>query len=350
MEIPAAGPGNVQAYESLAREALEADDYDYLCGGADDMRTVAANAGAYARIGIRARRLVDVATIDPSVEVLGERWGSPVALAPVGFQGMFHADGECETARGAARGGHRMIVSTVSSRAVAEVADTAAGPVWFQLYPTRDRSITADLLDRAAAAGCPVVALTVDVPVLGNRERGGSRLMSMLADGRMTLGNVDDIRTGLTLPDPTLTWDFVDWLRARTSMKILLKGIVTAEDAGLAREHGVDGLIVSNHGGRQEESDRATVDCVAEVVDAVEASMPVLMDGGIRRGTDVFKALALGARAVCIGRPYCWGLAAEGAAGVARVLEILDTELQRIMALAGTPAIPAICRKHLQLP
>ena len=211
-----------------------------------------------------------------------------------------------------------------------------------------DENITADLLARAESAGCPVLALTVDVPVLGNRERGGARLMSMLADGRMTLGNVDDIRTGLTLPDPTLTWDFLDWLRDRCSMKLVLKGIVTAEDARLAREHGVDGLIVSNHGGRQEESDRASVDCVAEVVDAVEEAMPVLMDGGIRRGTDVFKALALGAKAVCIGRPYCWGLAAGGADGVARVLELLDGELRRIMTLAGTPSIPDISRKNVQ--
>lgn len=341
MIVEASEARNLFDLEEVARARLDPETYDYLTGGSDDMRTTRANVDAFPQIGIRTRRLVDVTEVDTAVEVLGERWNTPIALAPVGFQAMFHEQGELETARAAATRQHRLIVSTVSSFGVDRIAE-AGGPPWFQLYPTPDPEITRTLLRRAEDAGCTVVVFTVDVPVIGNREKGESKLNALLGEGHLSMGNFAGLRGGLTLDTPAVTWETVGWLRENCSMKILLKGIVTAEDAALAVEHGVDGLIVSNHGGRQEESDRSTMECLPEVVVASEGKLAVLIDGGIRRGTDVFKALALGADAVCIGRPFCWGLAAFGQSGVERVLELLQEELQRIMRLAGTTSIDRI--------
>ena len=328
---------NLFELEQQARRSLEGDIFDYLAGGADDMRTVRANVEAFPRVAIRARRLVDVSRVDTEVLILGETWPTPIALAPVGFQAMFHHEGELATARAAAAGGHRMVASTVSSVPIGEIA-AAGGPVWFQLYPTPDRDLTRDLLRRAERAGCPVVVLTVDVPVIGNRERGGSQLTKLLDGKGLGMGNFDGLPDEFSLAAPNWTWETLGWLRENCAMKIVLKGIVTREDAALAVEHGVDGLIVSNHGGRQEESDRSTLESLPEVAESVAGRIAVLFDGGIRRGTDVFKALALGADAVCIGRPICWGLASFGQAGVERVLEILRDEFERILCLAGVPA------------
>lgn len=333
---------NVRDLELAAQERLDPDDFDYLTGGSDDMRTLRANEEAYAGIGIRARRLIDVREVDTAVPILGETWASPIAAAPVGFQAMFHPDGELATVRAATAAGHRMIASTLSSYPIGEIAAAAIEPVWFQLYPTDDPNVGSLLLRRAENAGCEVVVLTVDVPAIGNRERGGSRLASMLEQGSISAGNFSDIPGGWGMPAPALTWETLNWITSLSDMKVVLKGIVTAEDTALAVEHGVDGIIVSNHGGRQEESDRSTLACLPEVAETAAGRVPVMLDGGIRRGTDVFKALALGADAVCIGRPFCWGLAAFGQAGVARAFEILRIELIRIMQLVGTTSINQI--------
>jgi len=334
---------NLFQLEALARERMSAEAFAYLSGGADDMRTVRANETGYRSFGIRAHRRVDVRQVDTTVELFGTRLPSPILLAPVGFQALFHPEGERASARAAAVRGHRMIVSSVSSFSIGEIAAAAGTELWFQLYPTPNRTITRGLLQRAEQAGCTLVALTVDTPVIGNREGHGTSLARMLG-GAARMGTFEGLIGDESVTDPGMTWDMVAWLRANTSMRIVLKGIVTAEDARRALERGVDGLIVSNHGGRQLESDRATIACLPEVVEAVEGRIPVLLDGGIRRGTDVFKALALGARAVCIGRPYCWGLAAAGSAGVERALDLLQAELVRDLQLAGTPSLAAITR------
>ncbi len=332
---------NIHELAELATRRLEPDAAEYLNGGADDLRTLRANESRFSKIAIRARRLVDVASIDTTVEVLGERWPSPIALAPVGYQELFHAQAEIATARAARAGGRRLIASTVSSEPIGAICKAAPGS-WFQLYATPDRAVTADLLGRAESAGCPVVVLTVDVPTLGNREAGIETLIAMLTEAKLRAGNFDSHEGALTIEDPSMDWSMIGWIRERCSMKIVLKGIVTAEDARLAVEHGVDGVLVSNHGGRQEESDRSSIESLPEVVEAVAGRCALLLDGGIRRGTDVFKALALGADAVCVGRAYVWGLAAAGEQGVGHALDLLDRELVRIMQFAGTVSVDAI--------
>ena len=333
---------NVFDLEAAARRALSGETYAYLSGGADDMRTVTANHEAFEHVQIRARSLVDVSNIDTTLTLFGQSLRSPILLAPVGFQSVFHPEGELATARAAAARGHQMILSSVSTFAVGDVARSGGQPLWFQLYPTTNRAVTRGVLGRAEAAGCPVVLLTVDTPVTGNREGHITSLNRLLREA--PLGNFEGLRTNETVTDPTMTWDMIGWLRSNTSMKVVLKGIVTREDALLAVEHGVDGIVVSNHGGRQLESDRSTLACLPEVVAAVGGRMPVLIDGGIRRGTDIFKALALGADAIAIGRPYCWGLDGNGQRGVERALELLQAELVRAMQLAGTPRLSNIER------
>ena len=340
----AASAQNVFQLQAAAEDRLSEAAHAYLEGGADDMRTILANRAGFHELQIRARRLVDVSRVDTSVAIFGRSLASPIFLAPVGFQGFFHPAGELATARAAAHRQHRMIVSSVSTFSVAEIASAGGAEVWFQLYPTPNRTVTRGLLRRAESAGCRVVVLTVDTPVLGNRERHATTLARLLAGGEMRMGNYEGLIGDETINDPSMTWDMVGWLKDNTSMRVVLKGIVTHEDAALAVQHGADGLIVSNHGGRQLESDRATIACLPEVIEAVHGRMPVLVDGGIRRGTDVFKALALGATAVCIGRPYCWGLAAFGESGVAQALDLLQAELVRDMQLAGTPDIASITR------
>jgi len=337
---------NIRELAALAARRLEPDVLQYLDGGADDMRTLDANVSCFADVRIRARRLVDVTSIDTCVEVIGERWPSPIALAPVGYQSLFHEHAERATARAANTRRMRFIASTVSSEPIEAISQAAPGS-WFQLYPTPDRAVAAALLERAERAGCPVVVLTVDLPTLGNREGGLDTLVAMLTEGKLRAGNFDGPEGPLALEDPSMDWSMIAWIREHCSMKVVLKGIVTREDARLAVQHEVDGIVVSNHGGRQEESDRSTIECLPEVVEAVAGKCAVLLDGGIHRGTDVFKALALGADAVCIGRAYVWGLAAAGEDGVGHALDLLNEELVRIMQLAGTPSIASICRDHV---
>ncbi|MCC5794950.1 MAG: alpha-hydroxy-acid oxidizing protein [Chromatiales bacterium] len=339
---------DVAQIEGVARRELSAAAWHFVVNGSDGGRTAEANLAAFAEWQIRVRRLVDVREVDTGLELFGQRLPSPLVLAPAGGQMALHPEAELATARAAGRRGHLAMMSTVSNFPIGEIVRAGGGPTWFQLYASPDPGVNRMLLAAAADAGCTAIVLTVDSPTRGNRlaerwfgQRSGDAPPAPLGNfvgwpGRPQVG------------DPALEWGFLDWLRAESRLPLLLKGIVTAEDARLALEHGVDGLIVSNHGGRQEDSGLATLDCLPEVVEAVDGGMPVLVDGGIRRGSDMFTALALGATAVCIGRPYLWGLGAFGEAGVARVLELLDAELVRIMQFAGVTALDGIGRGMLR--
>jgi 4-hydroxymandelate oxidase len=300
--------------------------------------------------------LIDVSRIDTRTSVLGQPLEVPIMLAPTAFNRLAHADGEMAAARAARAEGTIMINSTLSTCALEEVAGACEGPLWFQLYVYKDRGFTQELVARAETAGCRALVLTVDTPLLGRRYRD-VRNNFVLPEG-VTMKNFEAAMTNAArwgahssfssyvhdLFDATLSWTAVEWLRAQTRLPILVKGIMTEEDTHLAVAAGVDGVIVSNHGGRQLDGAPASIEVLPEVVDAVAGRAEVLLDGGIRRGTDVLKALALGARAVCIGRPYLWALAANGEAGVRDVLRILRDELSLAMALSGRPTIPSVDR------
>jgi 4-hydroxymandelate oxidase len=342
LAVPATADAALDIFqlEAAARATLARGPWHFIVSGADDLRTVAANRAAFDAWQLRARRLVDVARVDTSLTLLGQPLHLPLLLAPVGGQQVIAPEGELATMRGASARGHLMIASTVTSYPVEEIRAAGTAPLWFQLYPSPDRELMKFLLERAGRAGCGAVVVTVDSPTRGNREPERWFAGEIAAVARRT-GNLEGYPGPPRIGDPSATWDLVPWLRATTGLPIVLKGIVTGEDARLARRAGVDAVIVSNHGGRQEESGRGTLECLPEVV-AAAGRMPVLIDGGIRRGTDLFKALALGATAVCVGRPYLFGLGAFGSAGVARALALLDAEFVRIMQLAGTPELAAI--------
>jgi len=339
----------VDAFEARARELLPREVYDYYAGGAEDERTLALNRAAFGRWLFRPRRLVDASGVDPSVELLGSRLSFPVALAPAAYHRLAHPDGEVATARAAGSAGTLMVASTVATRTVEEIAAASSGPVWLQLYVFRDRGLSEALVRRAEACGCGAVVLTVDVPVQGKRERDRRNRFRLpegvemanfagLPQARMPQGEGSGLDAFIAAQfDPSLTWDAVEWLREISSLPVVVKGILTGEDARRAVERGASAVIVSNHGGRQLDGAIPTMLALPEVVGAVEGRIPVLLDGGVRRGSDAVKALALGARAVLIGRPYLWGLAAGGEAGVARVLEILREEVERTLALLGRP-------------
>lgn len=348
-------PINISDFEAIARERMTASAYDYYAGGAEDESTLAANRSAFRCIVLRPRMLTGVSSVSTATEVLGLPLSVPVALAPTAFNKLGHPDGELAAARAAGRAGTLMCCSTVSSTPLEDVAAAATGPLWFQLYVYRDRDVTRDLVKRAESAGCRALVLTVDTPRLGRRERdirGGFSLPDGITIANLErYGTPDALRWAGTssftayvhrLMDDSLTWESVAWLRSITQLPILIKGILTAEDAVLALEHGAAGVIVSNHGGRQLDGAIATMDALPAIVDRIQGRAPILLDGGVRRGTDVFKALALGARAVCIGRAYLWGLAADGEAGVSRVLAMLKDELELTMALAGCRNIDEI--------
>jgi len=346
--IDLSGLKNVFDFEKLSRRVMGEDALLYLNGGADDLKTVEANTKAYQEIQIRARRLIDVRNISTKVNLLGQTLDNPIILCPVGFQKFFHPEGEIGSAKAAVKKNHQMIVSSVSNYSVNEIAEQSGAKLWFQLYTTADRKVTKKLLERAEKAGCKVCVLTVDSPVLGNRERSGTTLAKLMEAQVLKMGNYDGIMPeGTEFDDAGMTWEIIPWLRANCNMKIVLKGIVTREDARLSVEHNVDGIVVSNHGGRQLESLRSTIECLPEIAEEIDGKIPILIDGGIRRGTDIFKALALGATAVCIGRPFCWGLGALGQQGVEMVLDILKAELIRDMQLAGTTSLEKITPNHV---
>jgi isopentenyl diphosphate isomerase/L-lactate dehydrogenase-like FMN-dependent dehydrogenase len=307
------------------------------------------------------RRLIDVSQVDLSTEIMGTQWKTPIVIAPVASQKAFHPDGEVAVARAAQAKGNLMILSTVANTSVEEATQEAGGPIWYQLYPTNDWNITSAMLKRAEDAGCPAVVFTVDLQGGSNRETlRRLRKVDYSPCGKChdqdddfayyrrkpMFDDLDLSNLERHIPS-SLTWEFVHRLKDTTSMKVLIKGIVTREDAALSVEHGADGIIVSNHGGRAEESGRSTIECLPEVIEAVDGQIPVLIDSGFRRGTDIFKALALGAQAVCIGRPYLWGLGAFGQAGVEAVLEILRKELEMVMKQAGAISIDQITRAQV---
>jgi 4-hydroxymandelate oxidase len=334
--------------------------YDYFAGGADGELTLADNRRAFDRYALRPRVLVGVDAVDTSTTVLGARLALPVVLAPTAFNKLAHPDGELAAARAAGAAGTVMCCSTIASTSLEDVAAAATAPLWFQLYVYRDRRVTEDLIRRAEGAGYQALVLTVDTPRLGRRERD-VRNRFALPEG-VSIANLAQYGADATrwptsssfteyvhhLLDASLTWESVEWLRATTKLPVLIKGILTAADAELAASHGASGVIVSNHGGRQLDGSVATIDALPEVASQVAGRMTVLLDGGVRRGTDVLKALALGASAVLIGRPYLWGLAAEGEAGVRRVLEMLRSELELALALAGCRSVADVTSDLVQ--
>jgi (S)-2-hydroxy-acid oxidase len=354
---------NVFDLEAVAKQTLPPAHWGYMATGVDDDITLRANRNAFSKLQIRPRRLIDVTKFDTSTEIFGVKWKSPILIAPVGTQRAFHKEGEVATAKAAASRGHLQILSTVASTSVEDVTAARGGPVWYQLYATTKWDITQALIKRAEAAGSPVLVVTVDLPAGRNVEtlnrfrRVDSRTCTDCHQGgamgrfkrRPMFDSLDP--TGLTdYYAPNLTWDSIRRMRDLTKMKIVLKGIVTREDAALCVEKGIDGIIVSNHGGRAEESGRSTMESLPEVVEAVGGKIPVLIDGGFRRGTDIFKALALGAKAVGIGRPYIWGLSAFGQAGVEKVLDILRGEFELVMRQAGATSLDQIKRSYVTEP
>ena len=340
---------SVLDFEEAARRVLPPAHWGYMASGVDDDATLRANRSGFTHYRLRPRRLVDVSAIDLHVDVFGRTWDSPLFLSPVGGQRMFHADGELAVARAAATKKTTQILSSASSIAVEDVAKSLGEAPWYQLYMPSQWDGTERLVRRVEATGCQVLVWTVDL--LGGRNletaerfrRSDSRSCTTChttaRGGRAVeeLPMFRDIAGGMN--PAAATWQFVDRLRMLTRMKLVLKGIETREDARLARERGVDGLIVSNHGGRAADTGGATIDELAEVIDGAGSQLPVFIDGGFRRGTDIFKALALGARAVGIGRPYVWALSAFGQAGVERVIDILRAELTLTMRQCGTPRI-----------
>ncbi len=345
-------------FRAVAERSLPPAHYGYIATGVDGEGTLAANRRAFEETGIRARRLVDVSDPDMRVSLFSREWTSPIGLAPCGSQRAFHPDGELAAARAARTLDHLQLLSTVTTTSIEEVNEARSEPVWYQLYPTTRFEATKQLVARAETAGCPALVLTVDLPAgsnrittelaarLDNRECSACHqpgFANHVSRKPMFDGIAVEDATGRSrfagLNQPALTWDVVKRLRDITSMKLLLKGIVTAEDAALCLEHGVDGIVVSNHGGRAEESGIGALESLPEVAETIGGRIPVLMDSGIRRGVDIFKALALGADAVLIGRAYLWGLAAFGESGVEAVLRILRAELKLAMQLAGTPSL-----------
>lgn len=346
-------PISLSDYEALARSRMEATAWDYYAGAAGDERTLADNAAAYGRIKLMPRVLVDVSTIDTTITALGQTLSMPTMLAPTAFNKLAHPEGETAAARAAAGAGTLMVASTIATCTLEEIAQAAPGPRWFQLYVYKDRAVTADLVARAEAAGYRAIVLTVDTPMLGYRERD-TRNRFALPPG-LGIANFAGLEENWdpgssffayvqSLFDASLTWDTVAWLRSLTALPILLKGILSPDDARLAVSAGTAGIIVSNHGGRQLDDAVATIDALPAIADAVGGDAEIFIDGGIRRGADVLKAIALGARGAFIGRPYLWGLAAAGEPGVRHVLEILRGELVLAMALAGLPSMARIDR------
>jgi isopentenyl diphosphate isomerase/L-lactate dehydrogenase-like FMN-dependent dehydrogenase len=330
-------PINVLEYEALAQARIEAAAWNYYASGSDDEVTLRANRAAFERIQLRPRMLVDVSTCDTNTTVLGTPVSLPVLIAPTAFHCLAHPEGECATAQGAGQAGTVMVASTSSTRSLEEIARAASGPLWFQLY-FHNYSNAQELVNRATTAGYRALVVTADSPRWGNKERA-IRSDFHLPSG-MRKANFADETVYST--DVSITWESLARLRSLTRLPLLLKGILTTEDALLAIEHGVDGIIVSNHGGRQLDGVPAGIEALPEIVAAVAGRCEVYLDGGIRRGTDILKALALGARAVLVGRPILWGLAVNGPEGVSHVLALLQAELELAMALAGCPTIGTI--------
>jgi 4-hydroxymandelate oxidase len=357
---PAPGPApvNLFDYEELARTRLPAMAYEYIAGGAGDEVTLRDNRSRFDEIRLKPRVLRDVSALDTSTTLFGQRLEYPILLAPTAYHKITHPEGEIATARGAGAAHATMCVSSFATTSVEDVAKAATGPLWFQLYVQPDRGFTKALVQRAEAAGCRALLVTVDTPVIGTRNRevrAGFRLppgmerenLKGLAGGVTSMAHADEGTIYSAIFDPKLTWEGIEWIRSFAKIPVLLKGILSPEDAALALRHGVDGIVVSNHGARNLDTVPATITALPGVAAAVGGRIPVLMDGGVRRGTDVVKALALGARAVLIGRPYLWGLSVDGSNGVRNVMAILRNEFQAAMALCGRTSLRTIDKSVL---
>lgn len=338
---------SVRELEQLAHDALPPAHWGYLSSGSDDDYTLQANIGAFKRIGLRPKRLSGVEEVDTNVELFGAQYASPLYLSAVGGQWMFHSDGELGTARAAKAKQTAQMLSTQTSISVEEVAGALGAGPWFQLYMPVKWQDTERLLRRVEAAGCNVVAWTVDILAGRNLETAARLAKTDTRNCPACHANRKMPMPEGRLNPPGATWDYLDRLKKMTRMKVILKGLDTREEAKLAVEHGADGIVVSNHGGRAAETMRPTIECLPEVVEAVGGRIPVFVDGGFRRGSDVYKALALGAKAVGIGRAYVYGLSAFGQAGVERVLDVMNGELQLTMRQCGAASIAGIERSSV---
>ena len=347
---------NVFDLEPVCRQNVPPAHFGYMASGIDDEVTLRANREGFLKFQLRPRRLVDVSKIDMTTSILGVKYDSPIVLAPVGGQRSFHADGEVASAKAAKAGNHLQILSTATSMGVEEVTAARGQPIWYQLYASNKWEVAEAMVKRADKAGCLAVAVTVDRSGGRNQETlfrlrpddkrdcNGCHDRSSLAANLKTRAMYKDVDlSGLTnTQSSAMTWDFFKKLRKITKMKILAKGILAWEDAVLAEKYGLDGIIVSNHGARSEDSGRSTIDALPEIVAAVKGRMPILVDSGFRRGTDIVKAMCMGATAVCVGRPYIWGLGAFGQPGVERALEMMREELYGAMQQVGAPNIKAL--------
>jgi 4-hydroxymandelate oxidase len=355
-------------FEAVAKKKLHYGHIAFLAG-TEDEATYRANREGFDLYQLRVRRLVDVSRVDMALSLFGVPSHAPIILCPCGSIGGLHPDGETEVARGARATGHQFAYSTAASKSIEDVTAAKGGPVWFQLYRDRDWNKTLAMIRRAEAVASPILAWTVD------SQAGGKRTLLARArrQDRQFCGNCHQLNpndVGLNgiaagvflgtkpmqatrpLGPPMLeadvaSWDYVKRLKDATTMKVVLKGIVTREDADLAVQNGADGVWISNHGGRMENSLRSTIECVPEVAAGVAGRVPIIVDGGFRRGTDIFKALALGATVVGVGRPYLYGLAAFGKEGVQAVMEILDSELRMVMRQAGATSLATITKAHV---
>jgi len=343
--------------EATAHGNIPIAHWGYLATGVNDDSTLRANRTAFRKYQVRTRRLIDVTEVDTSVEILGKKWPTPIVVAPVGSHKAFNPVGEIAVAKAAKSRNHLQILSTMTSTAIEEVAEARQDPLWYQLYTAGGWQGVKARLRRAEAVGCPVVVLTVDLS--GGTASRHTLIRAVREDARVCAscheGNGPAARTKPMLVggdgggSVTMTWDFLDRLKQETSMRVFVKGIVTADDAELCLEHGVDGIIVSNHGGRGDDSGVGAIDSLAEVASAVRGRTTLLMDSGIRRGNDIFKALALGADAIMVGRPYIWGLGSFGQPGVERALDILTEELKIAMRSFGTPNIDDIGASNIMI-
>ncbi|XP_038987902.1 peroxisomal (S)-2-hydroxy-acid oxidase GLO5-like isoform X1 [Phoenix dactylifera] len=350
---------NVTEYQAIARQKLPKMVYDYYASGAEDEWSLKENREAFSRILFRPRILIDVSRIDMTTTVLGFKISMPIMIAPTAMQKMAHPEGEYATARASSAAGTIMTLSSWATSSVEEVASTGPGIRFFQLYVYKDRNVVAQLVRRAERAGFKAIALTVDTPRLGRREADIKNRFTL--PSFLTLKNFEGLNLGkmnkaddsglasyvASQIDRTLSWKDVKWLQTITTMPILVKGVLTAEDTRLAIQNGAAGIIVSNHGARQLDYVPATITALEEVVKAAQGRVPVFLDGGVRRGTDAFKALALGASGVFIGRPVVFALAAEGEAGVRKVLQMLRDEFELTMALSGCTSLKEITRRHI---
>lgn len=353
-------PISLYDLEAHAEKALPRSVWDFIASGAQDELTLNRNRKAFDDILLRPRFLVDVLERDLRTTVLGQEISFPVMLAPTGSQAQAHADGEMATAKAAGGAGTLMALSTPSNYALERVAEAASGPLWFQLYH-RGKDLTSMLVKRAEKAGYNAVAITVDTPLPGPKERDmrnryrrspGLELANFTGDEAglgVESGSAAAARWEMPESTPFL-WEDIRWLRGETSMKVVIKGIITAEDADMAVQHGVDGIVVSNHGARHMDSTLSSIEALPEVVEAVDGKAEVFLDSGIRRGSDVLKALALGARAVFIGRAISWGLAWNGESGVRLALEILREEFDRVLGYCGCTGVKDVHRRLVQLP